>query len=112
MNLPLYLDLLSFMARETEHSQDFFSATGSELTDNPVSFMRCLSPFLMYFVARSISVRILVFCILHSLTPRPFGKRGFTKLLRYFHMDWDICIFILERITEHLRENLMDTICL
>ena len=47
---PLYLGILLFLARDTEHIQACWLATVGELKDYWVSFMRYVSPFLsLYF---------------------------------------------------------------
>ena len=108
----LYFGLLSFIARETEHSQACCSATGRELMDSSITLMRCLSPFLVDFPPRLSSVAMLVFGIFYSLTPSKFGNRGCKKLLRSFHMDQFVCIFIFERIPSHLKRDLVDNFVL
>ena len=77
--------------------------------DYSVSFMICLSPFLIYFVLRLSSVIMLVYSILDSLTPRLFGKRGCTKLLGSFHMDWFIWIHFILVVSLPILETIVSS---
>ena len=67
-------------------------------------------PFIMPFLPWLSYFKILVFNILYSLKSRPFEKRVCKNMLRSFHMDWVIWIFIFNRMPDHMRGNLVEPI--